>query len=69
MTGSVLLLLSSLFEEAFLRTHYPTLGGWYVGVKLVKLRFVVCAAGMSGVLMMGLDGGPCPCSSCITQIT
>jgi hypothetical protein len=38
-----------------------------VGVKLVELRFVVCAAGMSGVLMMGLNGGLCPCPSYIKQ--
>ncbi len=60
MTGPELLLLSGLFVEAFLRTHHLTLGGCQVGVKLVELRFVLCAAGMSGVLMMGLDGGPCP---------
>jgi hypothetical protein len=38
-----------------------------VGVKLVELRLVGCAVGMSGVLMMGLDGGLCPVSTYITQ--
>jgi hypothetical protein len=67
MTGPELLLLSGLFVEAFLRTHHPTLGGFQVGVKLMELRFVLGAAGMSGVLMMGLDEGPCPGSTYITQ--
>jgi hypothetical protein len=67
MTGLELLLLSGLFVEAFLRTHHLTLGGCQVGVKLVEWRLVLCAVGMSGVLMMGLDGGLCPVSTYITQ--
>jgi hypothetical protein len=27
----------------------------------------MCTAVMSGVMMTGLDGGPCPCSPCIIQ--
>ncbi len=38
-----------------------------MGVKLVELRFGVCAVVRSGVVMTGLDGGPCPCSPGITQ--